>query len=154
MTERKRWLQARARIGWLLLAGGLALLAGSIIAAQANPNIDFNFRIVGGLGIAVGGVGLAFLVRYGMALRDDATARRIVAEERDERGVTIRQRAGSRAYWTSAALVFGGLMWSSFAANGQLSAIEGDGLWNFLAAATIIPLVVYVGSVLVDERLS
>ncbi len=154
MTEQTQWLRLRARFGWLLLAGGLVLLAGSLIAARVNPNETFDFRIVGGLGILVAGIGLAFAVRYGMALRDTPTARRVMVEERDERTVFIRQRAGSRAYWISAAAVFGGLMWSSFAANGQLPPLEGDALWNYLAAATIVPLAVYLGSVILDERMS
>ncbi len=154
MNEQTQWLRVRARLGWLLLAGGLVLLAGSLVAARAYPDATFNFRIVGGLGILVVGIGLAFAVRYGVALRDEAAARRVIVEERDERSVTIRQRAGSRAYWTSAILVFAGLMWSSFAANGQLPQLEGDGLWNYLAAATLVPLAVYLGSVVLDERTS
>lgn len=154
MSEQTQWLRLRARLGWLLLAGGLVLLVGSLVAARAIPNEPFNFRIVGGLGILIAGLGLAFAVRYGAALRDDAAARRVMVEERDERSVLIRQRAASRAYWTSAVLVFGGLMWSSFAANGQLPQLEGDGLWNYLAGATIVPLAVYLGSVVLDERTS
>lgn len=152
MCERRRWLRIRARIGWLLLAGGLALLGGSVIAGHANPGSGFDVRVVGGLGIAVGGIGLAFVVRYGMALRDEAAAHQVIVEERDERQVLIRQRAASRAYWTSATLVYAGLMWSSFAANGQLPALEGDGLWNFLAAAVLLPFAVYLGSIVVEER--
>ncbi len=154
MTERTQWLRWRARLGWLLLAGGLVLLAGSLVATATNPNATFNFRIVGGLGIFIAGLGLAFAVRYGGALRSEAAARRVMVEERDERSVLIRQRAASRAYWTSAVLVFGGLMWSSFAANGQLPQLEGDGLWNYLVAATVVPLAVYMGSVVLDERTS
>ncbi len=152
MSERRAWLQTRTRFGWLLLAGGLALLAGSIVAAAANPDVEFNFRIVGGLGIALAGGGVAFLIRYGLALRNEALARQVAVEERDERGVQIRQRAGNRAFWVSILLVFGGLMWTSFAANDQLPALEGDGLWNFLAAAVIVPFLVYAGSLLLDER--
>ncbi len=154
MNEQTGWLRLRARLGWLLLAGGLVLLGGSLVAGRANPNATFDFRIVGGLGIFVAGLGLAFAVRYGVALRDEASARRVMVEERDERSVLIRQRAGSRAYWASAVLVFCGLMWSSFAANGQLPQLEGDGLWNYLAVATIVPLAVYLGSVVLDERTS
>ncbi len=154
MTERMNWLRTRARIGWLLLAGGLAVLAASLVAARLDQNASFNFNIIGGLGIAVGGLGLAYLVRYGLALRSEEAAHRVMVEERDERGVLIRQRAGDRAYWTSALVVYVGLMWSSFAANGQLPALEGDVLWNFLAIAVLVPFGVYAVSVLVDQRLS
>ena len=152
MTERTNWLRTRTRIGWLLLSAGLAILAASLVAARLNPNAGFNFNILGGAGIAVGGLGLAYLVRYGLAVRNEAVARRVVVEERDERGVTIRQRAGSRAYWVSALLVYVGLMWSSFAANGQLPALEGDVLWDFLALAVLVPFGVYGVSVVLDER--
>lgn len=154
MTEQTQWLRMRARLGWLLLAAGLVLLAGSLVASRAYPDTTINLRIVGGLGILVGGLGLGYAVRYGGALRDEAAARRVIVEDRDERSVLIRQRAGSRAYLASAVLVFGGLMWSSYAANGQLPQLEGDGLWNYLAAATVVPLAVYLGSVILDERTS
>ncbi len=152
MRERSQWLRRRVTTGGLLIGIGLLLFAGSLIAQAANPNVAFDFRIVGGLGIGLAGGGAALVVKYGAGLRDEPTGRRIVAEEMDERAVSIRQRAASRAYWVSAVLVFGGLMWTSFAANGKLQALEGDALWNFLAVATVLPALVYVGSLLLDEH--
>jgi hypothetical protein len=151
MSERRNWLRRRFVVGCLLMAAGLAMLAGSVIAAAANPSVDSNFRIVGGLGIALGGAGLAFVIKYGRGLKDEEAARRVVADDLDERSILFRQRAGARAYWTSVPLVFGGLMWSSLAANGQLPNLEGDTLWNFLAAAVVIPFAVYAGSLIYDE---
>jgi hypothetical protein len=107
---------------------------------------------LGGVGIVVGGLGVGLLVRYRPAISNDEVARRLVVEERDERGIQIRQRAGQRAYWVSAILVYVGLMWASFASNGDLPALEGDLLWNCLVIALLVPLFVYLGSMIVDER--
>jgi len=100
------------------------------------------------------GAGIGYLVRYRAAAADERAARRLSAEERDERTVMIRTRAGNRAYWASAGLVYAGLMWASFSANGSLPPLEGDTVWYYLAVATLVPLAVYIGSMLVDERAS
>jgi hypothetical protein len=76
----------------------------------------------------------------------------VTVEEHDERTVLIRARAGNRAYWVSTALVYLGLMWASFASSGSLPVLGGDALWNFLAAAVLIPFAVYVASMMVDQR--
>jgi hypothetical protein len=105
-----------------------------------------------GLGILLIGIGIANLVRYRVALKDVPSARRLTAEEKDERSVLIRVRAGNKAYWVSAALIYGGLMWESFAANDKLPAITGDPLWFFLAAGVLIPFGVYITSILIDQQ--
>jgi hypothetical protein len=152
MTDRATWLRTRVRAGWLLLSCGVLVFAASLVLARANPDFPWNLRILGGVGLVIGGLGVGLLVRYRPAISNEEVARRIVVEERDERGVMIRQRAGQRAYWVSAILVYVGLMWASFASNGDLPALEGDGLWNYLAVALLVPLFVYLGSVIVDER--
>jgi 4-amino-4-deoxy-L-arabinose transferase-like glycosyltransferase len=152
MTDRTTWLRTRVRAGWLLLALGIAVLAASVILARANPDFPWNLRIMGGVGIVIAGVGVGLVARYRPAISNDDVARRLIVEERDERGVLIRRRAGHRAYWMSALLVYSGLMWTSFASNGDLPALEGDGLWNYLVIALLVPFTVYVGSVLVDEH--
>ena len=91
-------------------------------------------------------------MRYRAALKDEQSARRLNVEERDERTVLIRARAGNRAYWVSAALIYIGLMWASFAANGGLPPLTGNTLWFFLAAAVLFPFGVYVASILFDQR--
>lgn len=152
MTDRTTWLRTRVRAGWLLLACGILAFAASLVLARANPDFPWNLRILGGVGMVVGGLGVGLLVRYRPAISNGEVARRLVVEERDERGVQIRQRAGQRAYWVSAILVYVGLMWASFASNGDLPALEGDLLWNCLVIAFLVPLLVYFGSVIVDER--
>ncbi len=151
MDKRTNWIAGRVRLGWLFLGGGaLVGLAGVWLELQAaGPS---NFRLLTGLGILLLGIGVGYLVRYRAALKDSAAARRLVAEERDERSELIRARAGNRAYWVSAGLVYLGLLWASFAANGRLPALDGDVLWAFLAACALLPFGVYLASVLSDER--
>jgi hypothetical protein len=123
-----------------------------IIMEISYAYVPFNFRIITGLGILLVGVGVGYLVRYLHALKDEQSARRLTAEERDERTVLIRARAGYRAYIVSAALVYIGLMWTSFAISGSLPALAGDTLWLFLAACVLIPFWVYIGSILNDQK--
>jgi hypothetical protein len=152
MVERNGWLRRRVLGGSIAIAVGLLLFAGSLVAQAGYPDAKFDVRIVGGIGMGIAGAGLAIAIKFGVGLRDPSTARRLVAEELDERMVSMRQRAAARAYWTSALLVFGGLMWTSFASNGKLAALEGDALWNFLAVATVAPFLVYIASLVFDER--
>jgi hypothetical protein len=152
MADRTTWLRTRVRAGWLLVACGIAVLAASLVLARANPDFPWNLRILGGVGIVLGGIGAAMVLRYRPAISNDEVARRLMVEERDERGVLIRRRAGQRAYWMSAFLVYGGLMWTSFASIGDLPALEGDGLWNYLVIALLVPAFVYIGSVVLDEH--
>lgn len=152
MADRTTWLRMRVRAGWMLLACGILAFAASVALTRANPDFPWNLRTLGGAGIVAGGLGVGLLVRYRPAMADGEIARRLMVEERDERAVQIRQRAGQRAYWASAILVFGGLMWASFASNGDLPALEGDLLWNCLAVAFLVPMFVYLGSVIVDDR--
>jgi hypothetical protein len=152
MADRRQWLRRRVVGGSVTALIGLALFAASLVAQAANPDANFDFRIVGGVGIGLAAAGLSVAIRFGVGLRDSSTGRRIVAEELDERYVSMRQRAGARAYWVSALMVFGGLMWTSWASNGKLQPLEGDFLWNFLALATVVPFLVYAASLIVDER--
>jgi hypothetical protein len=152
MTDRTKWIVARVRPGWAFLAVGVLVGIAGVVIGAANAGSPVNFRIITGLGILSIGVGAGYLVRYRAALKDAESARRLMTEARDERTVMIRARAGSRAFWTSATLVYVGLMWSSFAANGGLPPLDGDTLWYFLATAVVVPFAIYVGSILVDER--
>ena len=152
MTDRMRWLRRRILAGWLLLAGSTVLFAASIAAQLANPDSTFNFRILGGASIAAAAAAISLLVRYWPAMRNEETARRVVAEARDERKLEIRRRVGNRAWWTAAVIIWFGLMWASFRANSGLPKLEGDGIWNFLAVAYVIPFAVYAISIVVDER--
>ena len=152
MDERRAWAAGRVRLGWGLVGLGVALVVAGTIIGALNAGDGWNYGIIGGLGILAAGVGLGQVIRYRPALHDEATARRITVEERDERSVGIRTRAGNRAWVVSAVLVWIALMWVSFASNGDVPALEGDLLWWYLAAAFVVPFAVYAGSITVDER--
>jgi hypothetical protein len=152
MDNRTKWIKTRISIGWMLLAVGALIAVAGILAELQLAEQPYNFRIVTALGILFIGMGIGNLIRYGVALRDEKSARRLMVEEADERTVLIRTRAGNRAYWASAAFIYIGLMWASFSANGDLPALAGNVLWFFLAAAVLLPFGVYLGSFLIDTR--
>lgn len=152
MEKRNDWVKSKVRTGWTLLGIGLVVMVGEIIAERQFASSPYNLRILTGLGIVFAGLGVANLVRYAALLRDGQNARRIKAEEQDERNLLIRLRAGNRAYLTSAALIYAGLMWASFASNGDLPDLSGDVLWFFLAGCVILPFGVYAVSIIQDQK--
>jgi len=152
MNNRTQWIATRVRWGWILLVAGVIVAGVGFLLERAYASLPYNLRIITGLGILMAGVGISYLVRYTAALKDEQSARRLSAEERDERTVLIRTRAGNRAYWASALMIYCGLMWASFAANGGLPELSGDTLWYFLAACVLVPFGVYIASLLIDQR--
>jgi hypothetical protein len=152
MQRRKQFFLAKIRLGWMFLVAGIIVAAFGIFIGREFAYLPYNFGIITALGLLMMGIGVNFLVRYRAVMKDEESARRLIAEERDERTVLIRARAGNRAYWVSTGLVYAGLMWASFAANGSLPSLSGDTLWYFLAFALLIPFGVYAGSILVDQR--
>lgn len=153
MDKHTKWITTRVRLGWGSLAAGILVMILGLFAAQQYSYLPYNFRIITGLGILIVGIGVGYLVRYGAAMnKDQLTARRLAAEETDERSLMIRNRAGNRAYWVSTAMVYSGLIWTSFAANGGLPALSGNVLWYFLVACVMIPFGVYAATILIDQR--
>jgi len=152
MDNRTKWIKTRINIGWMLLAVGVLVGVAGVITELQTANQPYNFRIVTALGILFIGMGIGNLIRYGAALRNEKSARRLIVEEADERTVLIRTRAGNRAYWVSSVFIYIGLMWASFAANGDLPALAGNVLWFFLAAGVLVPFGVYLVSFMIDTR--
>lgn len=152
MNNPLQFIQRQVRLGWLLLAGGVLLSIAGILLPLLAGNLPFNHRIVTGLGILLGGIGLANLVRYAALRGDSQAAQRVVSAEHDERMQSIRARSGNRAFWVSIAMTYAILMWLSFAENGSLPKLSGDMLWICLAAAVILPFVVYVASLAVEQN--
>ena len=68
------------------------------------------------------------------------------------RNVAVCRLAGSRAFRVSAALTFALLMWVSISANSQVPALSPDGLWHALVASFVLPVLVYVVSVVQAQR--
>lgn len=152
MNNRKKWILNKIKLGWIFLAAGVLCGAAGIILGRIYANLPYNFGILTGLGIFLAGIGINNLVVYRKALKNEQVAMQLSVAEQDERTVLIRSRAGNRAFWVSTALAYTGLMWESFAANGNLPALLGDTLWYFLAAVVLIPFGVYAGSILIDQR--
>lgn len=152
MVKNAKWISTRIRTGWVILAVGVVVCLVGVLLELGNSNLAFNPAIITGLGILGVGIGVGIVVRYRAALVDEQAAKRLKADELDERTVLIRTRAGSRAYWVSTGLVYAGLMWVSFAANDDLPDLSGDTLWYFLAACVVVPFGVYIISILDDQR--
>jgi hypothetical protein len=152
MDNRTKWIKKRVAMGWGFLAAGVIIALAGIFIQLQYAQLPYNFRIISGLGILLAGIGIGNLVRYGAALKDEQSARRLTVEEQDERTVLIRTRAGNRAFWVSGALIYSVLMWESFAANGSLPDLTGDTLWFALAACVVIPFGVYIIGILFDQR--
>jgi ABC-type uncharacterized transport system permease subunit len=152
MSNHNKWIQGKIRSGWLYLVAGIILsLAGLLVGFRSTVE-SFDPRIITGLGILLIGIGIGTLVRYIAVKKDARSSGRLVAEELDERNTLIRARAGNRAYWVSAALIYAGLMWASFAANGKLPELRGDTLWFFLAGAVVLPFLVYIIGLVIDQQ--
>ncbi len=151
MNDNQKWIMQKVIWGWTLLAAGIvAFVIGALLPAIAR-GLTFNTRIISGVGILLIGLGIAQLVKYRAASRDRVAARRQAAQERDERMIAIRTRAGNRAFWASIALTYGALMWLSFAGGGALPSPSADALWFYLSAAVVLPLAIYVASVIYDN---
>lgn len=146
MTTRTTWVNHQRRIGWILATTGFSACVAGIAAEARSHDLPFDPRIITGLGILLLGLAGAALMRGGIGFRSSASTRRFEVEDRDERNVAIRRLAGSRAYVASAAVTYALLMWVSFSANGQLPPLTPDGLWYTLAAAVVVPALVYLVS--------
>jgi ABC-type uncharacterized transport system permease subunit len=152
MDKHIEWINRQLWLGRILLIIGLIVGVTGILLPRLVSGLPFNPRIITGLGILLLGIGVAYLVRYAAAGRDVQTARRLVSEERDERMQIIRARAGNRAYWVSAVMIYSGLMWVSFAESGSLPPLSTDALWYFLVAAVVLPFVIYTASLMYDQK--
>ncbi len=123
MNDNLKWINQKIILGWIMVAAGLVVGVIGILLPKLAGSLPFNTRIITGLGILISGWGIANLVRYGVAGRDKQAAMRLVSEERDERLQIIRARAGSRAYWVSAAMAYTGFcLYPPFRALGFFSA--------------------------------
>jgi len=151
MNNEARWIERKIRLGWVALTVGALLAVAGILLRWLVSDLPFNERIVTGVGILFLALGIARLAKYRAARGDREVIRRLTAEERDERTIMIRGRAGYRAYWASAALAYALLMWLSFADNGSLPQLSGNALWYAMAGVVLGPMVVYIGSITADS---
>jgi len=152
MSSSTAWADRQRRTGWTLAVTGGAACAAGLTLQALSATLPFDPRVITGLGILLLGLAGAALMRGGVGARSSEAKRRLGVEELDERNVAIRRLAGSRAYRVSAALTYALLMWVSISANGQLPPLSPDGFWYALAAAFLLPMLVYLGSVIQAQR--
>lgn len=152
MDNKAGWINQKKNLARIFLGTGLVVFISGILLELLKTDRGFEPRIISGLGILFLGIGAANFVRYHSAAKNPAAASREFNEERDERMVTIRTRAGNRAFWVSIAMTYAVLMWESMVSNGSLPKLSSDGLWFFLAAAVVLPFVVYIASIVYDQK--
>jgi uncharacterized membrane protein YfcA len=151
MNNQFSWIDRKLRLGWILIIAGTILAFAGILLRWMVEELPFNERIITALGILLLAVGIAQLVKYRAASRDRETARRLTANERDERMIMIRARAGHRGFWVSIGLTYAVLMWLSFADSGSLPPLSPDTLWFVMAGVVLAPMLIYVGSIIRDN---
>jgi hypothetical protein len=152
MSDQKKWLNNRIRIGWLFVGLGILFILVGVYFEINYSYIPYNVSIITGLGILWAGIGIGLIVKYMAVVKGDQSAKRMMVEEQDERNLFIRYRAGYRAFWVAIILVYIILMWLSMAANGSLPSIGKDLLWYLQAACVVIPFSVYITSFIIDQK--
>ena len=152
MSDQKKWLNNKIRIGWFFIGLGILFILAGVYFEINYSYIPYNVSIITGLGILWAGIGIGLIVKYMAVIKGDQSAKRMMVEEQDERNLFIRYRAGYRAFWVAIILVYVVLMWFSMAANGSLPPIGKDLLWYIQAACVVIPFSVYIFSCLIDQK--
>ncbi|MDO9084709.1 MAG: hypothetical protein Q7U53_00770 [Anaerolineaceae bacterium] len=152
MSDQKKWLNSRIRIGWFFVGLGILFILVGVYFEINYAYIPYNVSIITGLGILWAGIGIGLIVKYMAVIKGDQSAKRMMVEEQDERNLFIRYRAGYRAFWVAIILTYVILMWLSMAANGSLPPIGKDLLWYLQAACVVIPFSVYIISFIIDQK--
>jgi hypothetical protein len=152
MNKQSDWINNKIRTGKILVIFGVLLTIAGITVERTIVTPDFNLKIITGFGILLIGIGVANLVTYRIGSKDPVLVKRLAAEMQDERTVDIKARAGNRAYWVSTLLIYALLMWSSFSANGSLPRLSDDVLWFVLAGCVLIPFIVYISSIVIEQN--
>lgn len=100
-------------INWLMIIGGLILVAVGIFIIKTHPDVDGIMRtlpyICIGVGCGVFGHGLGNWLADKAAAKAPDDAKRIEIETKDERNVMIANQAKAKAY-DSMVFIFGDLM--------------------------------------------
>ena len=94
MSDQKKWLNNRIRIGWLFVGLGILFILVGVYFEINYSYIPYNVSIITGLGILWAGIGIGLIVKYMAVVKGDQSAKRMMVEEQDERNLFIRYRAG------------------------------------------------------------
>jgi uncharacterized membrane protein len=136
---------AQARMALtLFVLGGICILTGIFFDDIVFSPV-MNGKIIMGIGIVLAGLSFAYIVRYIAFRKDPLTAQRMETNERDERTLSIRRRAGNGAFIASMILAGFSLFTYSLVSYPVLAVqIEFDWVWLMLAVQVIVPMLVYI----------
>jgi len=149
--RQKKWVKRQLTYAIVFfIIGVLALSIGAVIEI-ANKDIGVDDRLITASGILFLGISLSSWLRYFAGRKDNGAAARLINDETDERLLLMRAHAGKRGFWYSISITYLLLLWESFSSNGQLPALSDDARWYWLAWAVVVPLIVYISSILYDQ---
>lgn len=152
MNKRQKiWVKRQLTYAIVFLIIGVLALSIGVAIEISNKDIGANARLITASGILFSGISLSSWLRYFAGRKDNGAAARLINDETDERLVLMRARAGKRGFWSSISLTYLLLLWESFSSNGQLPALSDDARWYWLACAVVVPLIVYISSILYDQ---
>ncbi|MBM3138425.1 MAG: hypothetical protein FJZ98_09590 [Chloroflexi bacterium] len=136
----------------LFLIAGIVCTGAGVAIETTNISLGIDPRLITGLGILLLGLSLSAWLRFYSAEKRPQTTQRMVVAESDERMTAIKNKAGQRGFWTSMAIIYGLLMWESISSNDSLPILSADARWYWLAAAVVLPMAVYIGSIVQGNR--
>lgn len=151
MNNQQNRMQQKKTFAKIFLTAGILAITLGVFLEIRHITAGFDPRLVTSGGILLLGVGFSTWLRYRKTSQDTPEARQIINAESDERALFIRNRAGHRGFWAAIALTYSLLMWESIASNGSLPMLSGDARWLWLAAAVVIPFVIYISSIVYDQ---
>jgi hypothetical protein len=152
MKSMEKYKKRNRLFARLFLTAGIITAAAGIFLERTRFLVGIDPRLVTGLGILLLGLSLSAWMRYFSAGSDPKAALRQLNAESDERMTAIKNQAGQRGFWTALAIIYALLMWESLTSNGALTVLSPDARWYWLAAAVVVPLVVYITSVIQGNR--
>jgi hypothetical protein len=153
MTNIKKFLERQRSLARIFLIAGLITAAGGAVLERTNVFLGVDPRLVTGLGILLLGLSLACWLKYFNGRKDPQAARRTISAESDERMIVIKNKAGQNGFWVGLAMTYGLLMWESISSNGALPALSDDARWFWLAAAVVLPMLIYIASIVQGNKM-
>ncbi|HMD88888.1 MAG TPA: hypothetical protein VKF38_06975 [Anaerolineaceae bacterium] len=152
MNKQKNWVKDKLVWGLVLIALGLVITVVGFILPGLLSGIIFNGRLIPACGILVFIMGIASLAQYAYTRSNPKAARKMMIDERDERIQLIHAGSGNRAFIIGNGMAYFVLMWDSFASDVGLPSLTGDRLWFSLLALVLVPVIVYIGSIVYEQR--
>ncbi len=152
MNSMEKYTNKHRSFARIFLVAGLITVAAGIALERTQPAFGIDPRLITAAGILLLGLSLGSWVRYFTAKKDPQTTLRTINAESDERMTAIKNQAGQRGFWAALAITYGLLMWESVSSNGALPVLSEDGRWLWLAAAVVLPMIVYIVSIIQGNK--